>query len=272
MEKPIGSASLDVESSPETLFERLLEEVCKRLDLPSSHWRTARRFGQRHFFETEDLCWWWEKPHPNVSIYSIKMDSKSTGPDEKDVPPEYPQTHTVDDKTRAASYQPDRAAPPLQPGYRPLKILEHAMLIELRPWHDRTSLDVQWWTEKGKTWANALLGKVAGNPPKGAAQLADSVGSASSESTASLPDRPKWFPKKPETREKWAKAWSLINRLLAEWAQDYDAFSREDPSPKLADVVEYLAANMHWRPSEKTAGRIKRAGSSGWLPSEVDDG
>ena len=78
-------------------------------------------------------------------------------------------------------------------------------------------------------------------------------------------DRPKWVPKKPATQARWRKAYELMCDLDSLYEEEYEDIRRENPNPKRADYVAYLASKMKWNPSEKTVGRIKQAGDRNWL-------
>lgn len=75
---------------------------------------------------------------------------------------------------------------------------------------------------------------------------------------------PDWFPKKPETLERWGRAYSFMVELAEEYYQRY-LDEEEQPKPKIAEYASKVAYEMKWKPSSKTVGRIKEAGDKGWL-------
>jgi len=116
--------------------------------------------------------------------------------------------------------------------------------------------------EEAGSRARLELAETVLDEPKGRTLEADQLG-ASSEALRTE-GRADWLPKKPETRERWRKAYEHMCDLDEEYGDRWDEFG-DNPTPKLADYVDYLASEMSWRPSEKTVGRIRKAGREGWL-------
>jgi len=76
---------------------------------------------------------------------------------------------------------------------------------------------------------------------------------------------PVWLPKKRATCERWQKAYSIMVELKRIYREEYEDLDREHPDPKIGDYRDALAHKMGWKPSDKTTGRIKKAGDNGWL-------
>jgi hypothetical protein len=76
---------------------------------------------------------------------------------------------------------------------------------------------------------------------------------------------PDWVPKKRGTRERWKAAYSIMVELKRIYREEYEDLNREYPDPKIGDYRDALANNMGWKPSDKTTGRIKKAGDNRWL-------
>lgn len=77
---------------------------------------------------------------------------------------------------------------------------------------------------------------------------------------------PPWVPRTPKSRRKWQQAYALIVSLAKLYhKQANEEWTRDQPAPKLNEFADYIALKMKWKPSEKTIGRIRRAGENGWL-------
>jgi len=101
---------------------------------------------------------------------------------------------------------------------------------------------------------------------KGAEPPAESAGPAEAEAKAEDGQQlPTWLPKKEKTRQRWHNAYVHIKDRLEDLARQYDDGDSDEPEPTLADLGEHLTQEIHWRPSAKTVGRIRKAGEKGWV-------
>lgn len=78
---------------------------------------------------------------------------------------------------------------------------------------------------------------------------------------------PNWFPATPEARERWKKRYRCLVECDETYRERYDLGDTDDPEPKLADYVDYLASEEGTgeKLDESTVRRVKKAGDAGWL-------
>jgi len=76
---------------------------------------------------------------------------------------------------------------------------------------------------------------------------------------------PTWLPKKEKTLRRWHDAYAYIRDRLEDQTHQYEDGESNEPEPTQADLAEHLVQEMHWRPSAKTVGRIRKAGERGWI-------
>ena len=72
-----------------------------------------------------------------------------------------------------------------------------------------------------------------------------------------------WFPKKPETRDKWKRATEIIRERLAEQAEAYEGLEADDLKVSLEDLRDTLARRMGWKPTTRVIQDIRRADKLG---------
>jgi hypothetical protein len=78
-------------------------------------------------------------------------------------------------------------------------------------------------------------------------------------------DKPAWFPKGDNTRERWKRAYTVIVETDEKYREAYDEGYTDDPKPKSDDYRDALASEMNWKPSAKTVSKIQKAGKMGLL-------
>lgn len=77
------------------------------------------------------------------------------------------------------------------------------------------------------------------------------------------PKKPKWFPKKEDTLERWRTAWEHICDCQAHALEEYELLKRDEARLYSRDLADYLKREMRWSVSEKTVERIIKAGELG---------
>jgi hypothetical protein len=73
------------------------------------------------------------------------------------------------------------------------------------------------------------------------------------------------LPKKPETREKYKRAYSIIVKLREEYRELYENEETDKPAPNMDDYREALAFRMDWKPSGTLVRKIRKLGDGGLL-------
>ena len=73
------------------------------------------------------------------------------------------------------------------------------------------------------------------------------------------------FSYRTATFEKWQEAYKIIEEKEKEFRQEYNDWTRDFPNIKLVELADALGEEMGWKPSDKTVGRIRKAGKMGWL-------
>lgn len=78
---------------------------------------------------------------------------------------------------------------------------------------------------------------------------------------------PNLLPARPETRERWKKRYRCLVECHKIYRERYDSGDTDDPEPKMADYVDYLASEEGTgeKLDESTVRRVKKAGDAGCL-------
>ena len=77
-------------------------------------------------------------------------------------------------------------------------------------------------------------------------------------------NRPPWFPKTIKRRKKWARAWSIMREMKAEYFSE-EAYYDGSPEPSDREYQDRISSEMQWKPSERLIRNIRRAGEEGLL-------
>jgi len=79
-------------------------------------------------------------------------------------------------------------------------------------------------------------------------------------------DRPNWFPKTPQTREKWRRAYRILDGLREQYRQYYLDGETDSPKPTFGDYkTALLEKGMGENWGQRTLRNILRAGDMGLL-------
>jgi hypothetical protein len=65
--------------------------------------------------------------------------------------------------------------------------------------------------------------------------------------------------------KRWKDAWREIKKRIRWQERMYSKGEIDQPEPTYADLSDHLNQTIHWRPSEKTIGRIIWAGEHNFL-------
>ena len=87
------------------------------------------------------------------------------------------------------------------------------------------------------------------------------------ETQQSIEARPKGFPKRQDTVDKWANSYQAIIEKRQEYRLLYEDGQTDEPNPSIEDLRDTLASMKEWKqkPDASTVRRIMKAGDEGWL-------
>lgn len=106
--------------------------------------------------------------------------------------------------------------------------------------------------------------------PEDAVQNGMAPGETSDASTTVVKEdasaRPGWFPKTPDTIEKWRNSYLAILQMREEYRELYEDGETDEPNPSIGEMRERLADMEEWtkKPSESTVYHILKAGRMNW--------
>lgn len=77
--------------------------------------------------------------------------------------------------------------------------------------------------------------------------------------------RPMPGPGRPDNSAKWKKAWAVIRKMRAEYAERNLDGETDRAMPTQGEMTQRLLATMKWGPSTRTIRKIVKAGEAGLL-------